>query len=307
VLSQLVTGLALGSCYSLLAVAVVLVFSGTRTLSIALGEVGAFALYAGLYWHTNGLPLVGWHLTVLEAALVAVVGGGVLGLVVERLVMRPLVGRPPIDGLVATLAVALFLALLELRLYGVQATNAPSPVGSGTVRVGGASINAAEVSAFVLAVVVAISLSLFLQRTKFGLATRAAVSDPTVARLLGVKVNSVYMFAWGVGGALSGAAAALLGPIVGTLTPFGLTKFLLSALAGAVIGGLTSLRGAVLGSLLVGLIEGVVAPRYQPAISSLCVLVAVLLALLLRGSAATARAAARLRALRGLRSSRVAA
>ncbi|MDP9101592.1 MAG: branched-chain amino acid ABC transporter permease [Actinomycetota bacterium] len=288
-LPELVTGLALGSCYSLLAVAVVLVFSGTRTLSIALGEIGAFALYAGLHWSTSGLPLVGWHLSTFEAALVAVVGGGVQGLLTERFVMRPLVGRPAIDALVATLAVALLLALLELKLYGVQSTDAPSPVGTGTVRVAGATINAAEASAFVLAVAVSVGLSLFLQRTKFGLATRAAVSDPTVARLLGVKVNSVYMFVWGVGGALSGAAASLLGPIVGTLTPFGLTKFLLSALAGAVIGGLSSLRGAVLGSLLVGLIEGVVAPRFQPAISSLCVLVAVVLVLLLRGSLVMAR------------------
>lgn len=300
-LSQLITGLALGSCYSLLAVAVVLVYSGTKTLSIALGEIGAFALYAGLRWSTHGLPLVGWHLSAFEAALVAVLGGGLLGLVVERFVMRPLVGRPPIDGLVATLAVALFLALLELRLYGVQSTNAPSPVGTGSVHVGGATINAAEASAFVLAVAVSIGLSLFLQRTKFGLATRAAVSDPTVARLLGIKVNSVYMFAWGVAGALSGAAASLLGPIVGTLTPFGLTKFLLSALAGAVIGGLDSLRGAVLGSLLVGLIEGVIAPRFQPAISSLCVLVAVLLVLLLRGSPVTARVSAYLRSVRSAR------
>lgn len=303
-LSQLITGLALGACYSLLAVAVVLVYAGTKTLSIALGEIGAFALYAGLRWSERGLPLVGWHLTALEAAVVAIVGGGLLGLVVERLVMRPLVGRPAIDGLVATLAVALFLALLELRLYGVQSTNAPSPVGTGTVRVAGATINAAQISALVLAVTVAICLSLFLQRTKFGLATRAAVSDPTVARLLGVRVNSVYMFAWGVAGALSGAAASLLGPIVGTVTPFGLTKFLLSALAGAVIGGLDSLRGAVLGSLLVGLIEGVVAPRFEPAISSLCVLIAVLLVLLLRGSPATARVGA---SLRSLRSSRAAA
>ena len=283
-LSQLVTGLALGSCYSLLAVAVVLVFSGTRTLSIALGEIGAFALYLGLHWRTAGVPGLGWHLSILEAALVAVVGGALIGLLTERLVMRPLVGRPAIDGLVATLAVALLLALLELRLYGVQSTDAPSPVGTSTFPVAGATVNAAELSAFVLAVVVSVSLSQFLKRTKFGLATRAAVSDPTVARLLGVRVNSVYMFVWGVAGALSGAAASLLGPIVGTLTPFGLTKFLLSALAGAVIGGLDSLRGAVLGSLFVGLIEGVVAPRFSPAVSSLCVLVAVLAVLLLRGS-----------------------
>ncbi|MDX6268055.1 MAG: branched-chain amino acid transport system permease protein [Frankiales bacterium] len=279
-LSALVVGLAIGSAYSLLAVAVVLVYSGTKVLSLAVGEIGAFGLYAALWWHDNGL--LGTKPPVWVAALVAMLIGGVLGLVVERLVMRPLLGRPALDSLVATLAVALFLALLELELYGLDPFPAPSPVGDGSVEIGGATLTVTEMTLLGVAALVALGLWLFLSRTSFGLATRATTSDPTVARLLGVPVNRVYVFSWGVAGLLSGAAAALLANVTGSLTPFSLTTALLSALAGAVIGGLDSLGGAVLGSLVVGVVSGVVGSRVDPTTSAGIVFLAVLVTLLVR-------------------------
>ncbi|HVF21102.1 MAG TPA: branched-chain amino acid ABC transporter permease [Mycobacteriales bacterium] len=284
-LSQVITGLAVGAAYSLIAVAVVLIYSGTKTLSIAMGEIGAFGLFVGLHWRANAVPGTDYHPSALMAGVIAVVLGALLGLVVERVVMRPLVRRPPLDGLIATLGVALLLALLELKMFGADPVPAPSPVGKGVVEVLDAPLPATRVAAFVLAVIVAIALFLFLTRTKFGLATRAATSDPTVARLLGVKVNSVYMFAWGVGGALSGLAAAVLAPAFGNLTPFAQTQFSLRALAGAVIGGLDSVWGAIVGSLLVGIVETVVQSNVdssQNGYASMAVLVLVLGTLLVR-------------------------
>lgn len=291
-LSALVLALAYASAYSLLAVAVVLVYSGTKVLSLALGEIGAFGLYAALWWHDNGI--LGSNPPVFVAALVAMVIGAALGLVVERFVMRPLLGRPALDSLVATLAVALFLALLELKLYGIDPFPAPSPVGDGSVEIGGATLTVTEMTLLALAAAVALGLWLFLTRTSFGLATRATTSDPTVARLLGVPVNRVYVFSWGVAGLISGAAAALLANVNGSLTPFSLTASLLSALAGAVIGGLDSLGGAVLGSALVGLVNGVVGSRVDPTTSAGIVFAAVLLTLLVRprGLFGSARVAA---------------
>jgi branched-chain amino acid transport system permease protein len=292
VLSALVLALAYASAYSLLAVAVVLVYSGTKVLSLALGEIGAFGLYAALWWHDNGI--LGIRPPVLVAALVAMVIGGGLGLVVERCVLRPLLGRPALDSLVATLAVALFLALLELKLYGIDPFPAPSPVGDGSIEIGGATLTVTEMTLLGLASVVALGLWLFLTRTSFGLATRATTSDPTVARLLGVPVNKVYVFSWGVAGLISGAAAALLANVNGSLTPFSLTASLLSALAGAVIGGLDSLGGAVVGSAIVGLVNGVVGSRVDPTTSAGIVFAAVLLTLLVRprGLFGSARVAA---------------
>lgn len=291
-LRDVIIGLAIGSAYSLLAVAVVLIYSSTRVLSLAVGEIGAFALYAALRWHERGW--LGWHPSVLVCSLMAIAGAGLLGLVIERFVMRPMVGRPALDTLVATLVVALFLALCELMIYGINPFAAPSPVGHGTVRMFGATVSMTQVTVLVLAGAVALSLWLFLTRTSFGLATRAVTNDATVARLLGIKVNRVYVFAWGVGGLLSGAAAALLAPIAGSLTPFSLTTALLSALAGAVIGGLDSLGGAIVGSLIVGLVTSVVGSHVDPTTSAGVVFLAVLATLLVRpqGLLGSARAAA---------------
>jgi branched-chain amino acid transport system permease protein len=257
--AEVLTGLSQGAAYALVAVGVVLIFKGTKVLSIAQGEIGAFGLFYGLRWHEEGVPVLGWHPSLFTILVIAVAFGALLGLAIERVVMRPLVRRPPLDGLIATLGIALFLALLEKRWFGTATQFAPSPVGSWRVTIFGATLTGERVVALGLAAVVAGALFAFFNRTKFGLAVLATTGDPTVARLLGVPVNQVYRFAWVVGGALSGLAAALLAPAFGGLTPFGQTQFALRALAGAVIGGLDSVWGAIVGSLAIGVLEAVVA------------------------------------------------
>lgn len=292
-LSQLVTGVATGATYALVAVAVVLVFSGTRVLSVAMGEIGGLGLFFGQHWSNQGLPVVHWHPSPLWVALIAVVIGAGVGLVVERLVVRPLVSRPPFDGLIATLGVALTLALFELAFFGANPLSITSPVGTGRLRIFGATLFAPLVVALLLAAAVALGLYLLLNRTPFGLKTRAAVSDPVVAGLLGVNVKTVYRFVWAVGGALSGAAAALATPSTGSLTPFGPTRFALAALAGAVIGGLDSLWGAILGSVLVGVVQAVAEPRIGVGEASGCVLILVIVTLVVRPQGLLGKAAVR--------------
>lgn len=282
-IAQLITGLAAGAAYALVAVGVVLIFKGTRALSIAQGEIGAFGLFIGLRWSARGIPGLGWHPPLFVDLLIAVGVGAILGLVVERLVMRPLVQRPPLDGLIATLGIALFLALMEVKLFGTATQFAPSPVGKWRVVVFGATLTAERIVALAMAAAVAGALYLFFTRTKFGLAVVATTGDPTVARLLGVRVNQVYRFAWVVGGALSGLAAALLAPAFGGLTPFAQTQFALRALAGAVIGGLDSVWGAIVGSLAIGVLEATVGGQVSTKGSdNLAVLVLVIATLVVR-------------------------
>ena len=103
-----------------------------------------------------------------------------------------------------------------------------------------------------------------------------------MARLLGVKVTQVYRFVWVTAGALSGLAAALLGPAFGGLTPFDMTKFALRALAGAVIGGLDSVWGAIIGSLLIGVLEAVVGGQVGARAANVAVLALVIATLVVR-------------------------
>lgn len=256
--ARVLTGLATGAAYSLVAVGVVLVFRCTRTLSLAHGEIGAFGFFVGLRWAADGMPGLGWHPPRFATLVIAVVVAAALSGVAERLVMRRLVGRAPLDALVATLGVALFLALAERELFGTATQFAPSPIGEGRVVLAGATLSAVRLTALGAAAVVAVAAGLFFTRTRFGLAVRATTGNPTVARLMGVPVRRVYVFAWIAAGALAGLAAALLAPAFGGLTPFAMTRFALRALAGAVIGGLDSIGGAIVGSLLVGLVESLV-------------------------------------------------
>lgn len=281
-MAELVTGLTSGAAYALMAVGVVLIFRSTGALSVAQGEIGAFGLFVSLQWAKDGVPGLGWHLPRVMTLVVAVVIGAVIGLVAERVVMRPLVRRPPLDALIATLGIALVLALLEIRIFGATLKAAPALVGEWDIQVLGATLQSSRVVGIVLTAAVAGALYLFFSRTKLGLGVRATTSDPTVARLLGVPVNQVYRFAWVTAGALSGVAAALLAPAFGALVPFGQTGYAMRALAGAVIGGLDSVWGAIVGCLLVGAVEGVIGPRTADGVDSLAVLALVLLTLLLR-------------------------
>jgi len=279
---NLVVGLSSGAAYALMAVGVVLIYKCTRALSIAQGEIGAFGFFVGLRWAARGVPGVGWHIPAFATLLVAVALGAAIALGAERFVMRPLVRRPPLDGLIATLGIALFLALLELRLFGTATQFAGSPVGNWRVVLFGATLVAPRVIALVIAAAVAGGLYVFFKRSKFGLAVLATASDPTVARVLGVPVNQVYRFAWVTGGALSGIAAALLAPAFGGLTPFGQTAFALRALSGAVIGGLDSVWGAIVGSVAIGVLETMVGAYISAEAKSVAVFAAVLIVLLVR-------------------------
>lgn len=282
-MAELVTGLSAGAAYALVAVGIVLIFKGTGALSFAQGEIGAFGFFIGLRWAAVGVPGLGWHIPLFVSLVVAVVVGASLGFVVEWLVMRPLVRRPTLDGVIATLGVALFLALLEKEWFGTASQFAPSPVGSWRIDVFGATLTSERVVALFAAAAVALALYVFLGRTRFGLAVRATTDDGDVARLLGVPVRQVHRLAWVLGGALAGLAAALLAPAFGGLTPFAQTSFSIRALAGAVIGGLDSIWGAILGSLAVGVIETMVkANTSGGGTDTLAVLVLVVATLVVR-------------------------
>jgi branched-chain amino acid transport system permease protein len=282
-LARFITGLTSGAGYAFVAVGVVLIFKGMRILSLAQGEIGAFGFLLGLRWAERGIPGLGWHISPFLTLIVAVVVGGLLGALAEKLVMRRMAVRPPLDALIATLGIALFLALLEQEMFGTAAHFAPSPVGEWSVEILGATLTAPRVIAILALAVVAIALWLFFARTHFGLGVLATAGDPGVARILGVPIVRVYRFVWVTAGALAGLAAALLGSAFGGIAPFDMTRFGLRALAGAVIGGLDSIWGAILGSLAIGVIESVVGGSFdQPGAADLAVLVLVVTTLLVR-------------------------
>lgn len=270
--SYLVVGLLSGAAYALLAVGFVLIYRGTRIFNLAHGELGGAGLYVG--WALLGT------VPVAIAALTGIAVAALLGLVVERLLIRRLTDRTPLAALATTLGVALTLAYTEGLLFGFNIKTFPSPVGTGSFEIGSASVTAPRLAALVVAGVVAASLAVFLRRTRFGLAVWASTSNHVLARLSGIQVHRTRAFVWILGGALSGTAAVLLA-VVYTFHPFSNTLILVRALAAALLGGLTSLSGAFVGGLAIGVLESLVISQTSVAGAADMAIVVVILGTLL--------------------------
>ncbi len=272
--AYLVTGLLTGAAYGLFAMGFVVVFKGTRVFNLAHGEIGAAGLYAS-WWLLGTLP-------VLVASVAGLVVAAVLGLGVERFLVRRIPDANPLAGVAVTLGFGLTLAYSEAKLFGYNVKTFPSPVGTGQISVGSVIITAPRLAALVVAFTAAGAIALLLKRTRAGLAMRATTSDPRLARLSGISVDRARGAAWAIGGALSALSAILLASVL-TFHPLSNTLLLVRALAAALLGGLTSITGALVGGLVVGVLEALVISRFSTSgLSDLAVFALILGTLLFR-------------------------
>jgi branched-chain amino acid transport system permease protein len=188
--------------------------------------------------------------------LVGILAGLVTALLVERLVVRPLADRPRVTILVATAAVATVLIPLELMIGGVKPFPASPAIAGLGIKVLGVYFSPQR--AFIVAALVlsGLGLAYFFGRTDLGLATLASSQEPTASRLVGIRLNRISMLTWGAAGLLGGLAGVLLTPLTSSFAAgYGTTGVLISAFTAAVLGGMTSIPGAFLGGILVGLVQ----------------------------------------------------
>jgi branched-chain amino acid transport system permease protein len=274
VFPYLVIGVFTGASYALLAVAFVLVYKGTRIFNLAQGEIGGVGLYVA--WSLLG------KVPVLVASLAGMAAAAGLGLLVELGLVRRLVNRTSLAALAAMLGVALVLAYGEEQLFGLNVKTFPSPVGMAKLRLGSVLLTAPRIASLVCAVALALGLAFFLRRTRFGLQVEAATSDPALARMSGVPVERVLAFVWALGGAVSALAAILLAT-VSTFYPLSTTLWLVPAVVAALLGGLTSLPGAFVAGLAIGVVESLTVWRTSIAgAADATMLVLLVVSLLLR-------------------------
>lgn len=278
VAAPVILGLVQGAGVGLVAIGLVLIYKSSRVFNFAAGEfatVGAFGAYL-----TKGLPL---HLNLL----IGVAAGAVAGIVTERLVVRPLANRPKVTILVATAAVAIFLIAAEFigdvhqkRIFPLEAT-----WGGNAGRAFGVIISHERLLIVLALAAAGGGLAYFFARTDLGLATQAASQEPTASRLMGIRPNRIAMMVWGMAGALGGLAGVLLPPLSSNFTPaFGTIDLLIPAFTAAVLGGMTSVPGAFVGGLLLGLVQNMAQFNVSsdtlpgaPAVLVLVVLVSVLI------------------------------
>jgi len=250
VAQPLVFGLANGAAFGLVAIGLVLIYKSSRVFNFAAGEfvtLGAFGTYVGSSVIKLPYPL---------AMVVGVLFGTAAGLATERLVVRPLNDRPKVTVLVATAAVAIVLIPFELMIGKVKPFPARPAIHGVGVKILGVYVSPQQMLIMLALALSAIGLAWFFGRTDLGLATLATSQEPTASRLVGIRLNRISLLTWGPAGCLGGLAGVLLPPVTSNFTAgFGTTSVLISAFTAAVLGGMTSIPGAFVGGIVVGIVQ----------------------------------------------------
>jgi branched-chain amino acid transport system permease protein len=249
-LQQCINGLMLGGTYALIAIGYTLIFGVLNLLHLAHGEVFMIGAFAGLtVVLLTKLPL--W-----AGMIAAMVGAGVVGIIVELIAFRPLQRKAlHITPLITTLAVALILQDIALKLFGGEQTGFPQTIRVVNFPVGPVQISTLQLFIIGSSVTLMVLLYLFVEKTRMGKAMRAMAENTQTARLLGINVDSVTLVTFGLASALAGAAGVLVGLAYNAITPFMGVQVGLKGMVVMMLGGTGNVIGAMLGGLILGEIE----------------------------------------------------
>jgi len=256
------SGIALGAIYALLALGLVLIYKATQVLNFAHGAIAALGAFFAAYLATvvnfpgryvSFLPIT---LQWILSALVAVLITAVIGLVLERLAIRPMIGEPLFSVVMITIALDIVIRTITDDLIGTTPRPLGDPWGAGHLAIGPISPAKTEVATLIVTILTLIGIALFF-RSRYGVAMRATAFDQEAAMAQGISAGRVFAMAWAIGAGLA-ALAGIFSSVYprSALGVSGTTAFFaFRALPAIVIGGLDSITGAVLGGFIVGLAE----------------------------------------------------
>jgi branched-chain amino acid transport system permease protein len=265
-MQALLSGLALGGVYALVALGFSITQTTTKTLNFGQGEflmAGAFlGVSVVLLMSGKGLHdvLVSTDVTALRyvsALLICVLALAALGTALYFSAIRPFLRQSGMSWVMSTIGFGILVQNGALLLWGPTATVLPSPLGEAVVRVAGAGIRAQEILVIGVCAIVVVGLDLLQRKTKFGKAMRAVAANPDAASLMGINVAAMAVAAFVMSSSLAGMAGLLIAPITTASVFMGL-NIALKAFAAAIVGGLTNPRGCVAGGLLLGCVESTV-------------------------------------------------
>ncbi len=241
---QVVSGLASGGIYALLALAIVLIHRATGVVNFAQGEMATLSAFLCLALMNHG-----WAFWPAFAATLGLSFGG--GVLLHTVVIRPLQNGPVLGIVILTIGLLIAINGLDTWIWGGAAKQFHGPFSTEPIRVGGVAFSKQDIGVIVVALVCVLVLALLFERTKLGLGLRAAAVNPVEARLVGVPVASMLAVAWGLAAALGAVAGVMAAPSL-FLEPNMMQTVLLYSFAAAVLGGMDSPVGAVVGGLVLG-------------------------------------------------------
>ena len=279
----LVGGLAIGACYALIAMAMVIIYKTSEVLNFAQGEMAMLTTFVAFMLLSDyGIPF--WF-TVAVTFIFALV----LGVVLEFLFLRPAKNPSVLGLIVITLGFEMILYGFAGWKWGPDQRGMPFPVSSIDVyHLGGVAISKLSIWIFVVAITCMILLFLFFRYTKVGLAMKATQQNQLAARIMGINTKRVLSLTW----ALSSLIGAVAGMLIASTYPLDVNMMLdpmLKAFAGAVMGGMTSLPGAVVGAEFVGVIENLFGGYVSLEFKSVVAFVVIVLVLCIRPSGLLAK------------------
>ena len=248
-LHQVLSGLATGGIYASVALALVMIYQATHLVNFAQGELAMFSTYIAWALIQAGMPY--W------AAFVITVGAAfVLGVVIERVIIRPVEQAPILTVVIVFIALLVILNSLAGWIFTYTIKPFPSPFPAQPL-FGNSYVSSHELGQTAITLVVLLLLFVFFRFTPLGLAMRAAAQNPTSSRLVGIRVAWMLALGWGLAAAIGAVAGIMVAPTV-FLEPNMMGGILLYAFAGALLGGIDSPGGAVLGGFVVGVLENIV-------------------------------------------------
>ena len=273
-LNLLVYGLADGAILALAALGFVLIYKATSVINFAQGEfllVGAYMFYTAFV--VLGLPLI-------AAVAVGVVVATILGVVVERFILRPMIGEDPISIIMVTIGLSMLLNALVQMFYGTSVKSQPAILPRGSVDFLGATVPLNRLLVILIAAVVLTAFTVFFRKSRHGIAMRAVADDQQAAMTMGISVRRIFALAWvlaAVSALIAGVLLADISAVDQNLAAFGLLVFPV-----VILGGLDSVPGTIVGGLTIGLLKQFVSGYLDPGLATVIPYVVLVLILLVK-------------------------
>jgi branched-chain amino acid transport system permease protein len=272
--SQVLSGLATGCVYALIALGFVLIFKATDVVNFAQGE---FVMISGFISYTLLIKL---GLPYWLVFLVTIVLSGFMGVALERIVVRPIMDAPIFSIVIATIGASTVMRSSAGIVYGYDVLPLPTILSKDPIRFGVLNFTAMDLGVIGVSLVIMLVLYLFFTRTKTGTAMRATAQSQTAARLMGVSVPRIFSLTWAISAGVGGVAGVLIAPIVYLDPNLGVIG--VKAFAGAILGGFGSIPGAIVGGMLLGVIENLSGYFFNAGIKQVSTYVLLILVLVVR-------------------------
>ncbi|MEE9612307.1 MAG: branched-chain amino acid ABC transporter permease [Desulfatiglandales bacterium] len=255
-LQVILSGLATGSIYALVALGLALINNTTEHVNFAQGEMSMVSAFVGFtFFHILGLNLV-------ISFLLALIVSAILGVIVERLVIHPAIYAPHFNVFIITLGLSIVMRSISGFIWSHDDFPYPSIFPDKTITLGTATVDMISLGIIGTTVVIMIALYGFFKLTRYGTAMRAVSQSQSAALLMGISVKKSFAMTWAISFFVAGVAGILMAPIVFLSTSMGLV--VINGFAAAILGGWGSIPGSIVGGMLLGIIDNV-APLYFPS------------------------------------------